>query len=299
MILRWVSGLLILAAPLFPARTLAQTPGGTDIYLAPLETVEGVFHVGDPVNITRREGYDNQPFFSSDGSLLLFTSIREGQADTYQYDLSRKKVVQVTRTEESEYSPTPLPRSTDFSVIQVEPDSSQRLWAFSQDGKGARLLLATVEPVGYHAWGNENLVALFVLGEPHTLQLVDLRQGKPIMIAEDIGRSLHKIPDRPAISFMQRTGEDIWWIKELRINSRRTVPLVKALPQSQDYVWTPEGCLLMARESRLFACWPDSTDWEQVADFGDQGLVGITRLAVSPWGDWLALVADRPARDED
>lgn len=290
---------LTAAAAAGPGARPARAQGGTDIYLATLGAKDGLVKIGSPRNITDRPGYDNQPFFTPDGARILFTSIRDGQADIYQYDLDAKAVSRVTKTAESEYSPTPMPGSTDFSVVQVEADSTQRLWAFSGDGKEARLLLADSGPVGYHAWGDDaNHVAIFVLGEPHYLQLVDLRRGPAVTVARDIGRSLLKIPGRNAVSFLQKRG-DMWYVDELDLVSKKTRPLIQAVPESQDCAWTPDGVLLMAQGTTIYACRPGKTEWKEVADFSGKGIGNITRMAVNPEGDRIALVAGEPAPDED
>src|SRR6267378_1894361 len=95
-----------------------------------------------------------------------------------------------------EYSPTPLPDGKGFSVIRVEADSTQRLWAFDRDGSRPRLVLDSIKPVGYHAWADAHALVLFVLGSPPTLQIADA--GSPgargEVLAHDIGRSLQRIP---------------------------------------------------------------------------------------------------------
>ncbi len=293
---RVIPGLAIIGVLIRCGVALAQ--GGTDIYLAPLEITENGIRIGEPVNVTDRPGYDNQPFFTPESESFYFTSIHKDQADIYRYDLERKRIVRVTATPASEYSPTPVPGSTGFSVVQVEADSTQRLWEFSADGKGSTVILAAIQPVGYHAWGNANKVALFVLGEPHTLQLADVRSGHGMHIAENIGRSLARIPGRANISFMQQTDEETWWIKDLSVATRRVKPIVKALPGSQDYAWTPDGGLLMAAGSTIHH-WDGRGDWEPVADFAELGLATITRLAVSPDGNWLAMVVDEASPEEE
>src|SRR6266540_2471943 len=153
-----------------------QGPPATDIYLAGLRVARGRVTVDAPVNVTARPGYDNQPFFLPDGRAFLYTSIREdSQADTYRYDLERGRSVRLTTTRESEYSPTPLPDGNGFSVVRVEADSTQRLWAFDGDGTRPRPVLDSINPVGYFAWGDAHTLALFVLGTPPTLQIADTR----------------------------------------------------------------------------------------------------------------------------
>ncbi len=68
--------------------------------------------------------------------------------------------------------------------------------------------------------------------------------------------------------------------------------MTKTLPGSEDFVWTPDGIILSASGSKLFKFEPKKDrEWQEVADFSSAGLKGITRLAVSPKGDRLALVA--------
>src|SRR5437773_7923985 len=183
---------IVQAAPAAPAG-----PPATDIYLADLRVAQGRVSVGVPVNVTARPGYDNQPFFLRDGRAFLYTSIREdSQADIYRYDIDTKTSVRLTATRESEYSPTPLPDGSGFSVVRVEADSTQRLWAFDLAGSPPRLVLDSIKPVGYHAWADAHTLVLLVRGSPATLQLAAAASpsGRGEVIARDIGRSLQPVP---------------------------------------------------------------------------------------------------------
>ncbi len=289
---RWVvTGLLAASVLALPGPAAAQGPPGTDVYLLPM--VDGRPAAGPPRNATARPGYDNQPHFTPDGSALLFTSVREdGQADTYRLTLPDGLPARVTRTTESEYSPTVTPDGGGFSVVRVEADSTQRLWRFGLDGGAPRLLLERVAPVGYHAWVDDRTVVLFVLGDPATLQVAELGSGTAREVARGVGRSLHRVPGRSTVSFTRlRDGER--WIDELDPASGHTVPLAPALPESEDLAWTPDGRILMASGSVLHEWDPraGAPGWRPIRDFGPDGLQGITRLAVSPDGRWLALVA--------
>jgi hypothetical protein len=264
---------------------------GTDIYLAPLRSEAGRFTVGEPVNVTKRAGYDNQPFFTPDGRSLLYTSIDAGgRADIHRLDIAAGRSVNVTNTPESEYSATPLPDG-GFSVIRVEADSAQRLWRFAADGTSPSLVLADVEPVGYHAWGDASTLALFVLGSPATLQIADARSGRARVIAEGIGRSLQKIPGGAEVTFVRRTGEDGFRVEAVDVRSGTTRVLVDAVPGGEFHAWTPDGALLMTSGMKLYEWRPTSPRWREVADFTAQGL-RLSRIAVSPAGDRIALVAD-------
>lgn len=283
---------LAAACAIAPAGPLpAQAPPATEIYLAGLSVLEGEVSVGTPVNVTGRPGYDNQPAFSPDGRTLLFTSYRGGQADTYRYDLAEGTVARVTDTPESEYSPTPIPADSGFSVVRVEADSAQRLWRFEPDGSVPTPLLPEVEPVGYHAWGGPGAVALYVLGDPATLRLARPATGEIRTVTEAVGRSLQSVPGREAVSFVQRSEEGSW-IVELDVASGDTTYLVRAPEESEDHAWADSETLLTGRGSALYAWRRDGDDgWREVADLALFGVEGITRLAVSPGGGRLALVA--------
>ncbi len=178
-------------------------------------------------------------------------------------------------------------------MIRVEADSAQRLWSFDMDGRNPKLLLEDVMPVGYHAWGNERILALFVLGAPPTLQLADANTGRASVVEQNIGRSLHRIPGQLAISFVHKISDDEWWIKRLDLRTQQITPLVRTLSGSEDYAWTPSGYVLMGRGSILYQWNSGAAGWTAVADLSSQGIDGITRIAVSPAGDRVAIVGNR------
>jgi len=269
-----------------------QAPA-TDIFVADMSVDEGRITLSGWRNVTDRNEYDNQPSFMPDGGSLLYTSGRGGQTDTYRYDLSTGRSTPVTQTPESEYSPTVMPGGQRFSAVRVEADSMQRLWSFALDGSSPQVLLTEVAPVGYHAWAAHDQVALFVLGSPPTLQVADIRSGTARQREESIGRSLHPIPGQLAVSFLHK-GEE-WWIKTLDLEMDRITTIVRAVEGSEDYAWTPGGLLLMGSGSELFVFDPSmDSDWRFVADLASEAITGVTRLAVSPTGTHLALVAVRP-----
>lgn len=271
-----------------------QAPPATDIYVAELRVVDRRVSIGSPLNVTARPGYDNQPFFLRDSRSFLYTSVHDDQADIYRYDLNRTISVRVTATPESEYSPTPLPEGDGFSVVRVEADSTQRLWAFNADGSRPRLILDSIKPVGYHAWANEHTLVLFILGAPPTLQIADARSSDAPgeVLARDVGRSLQRVPGREAVSFVQRDSVAGASLQEFDVRTHRVTKLVRAPASADFFVWTPQSVVLTASGTKLYQWDPQrGGDWELVADFAAAGLTNVTRLAVSPKGDRLAIVA--------
>lgn len=279
------------------ARSLvAQAPATSDVWLVDIAVRGGRVRLGTPINVTARPGYDNQPAFLADGSGLYYTRIGDdGQADVWRYDIASRHTDQITTTSESEYSPTPLPGQPGFSVVRVERDSTQRLWRIIPPAPPA-LLFEHIAPVGYHAWATPTIAALYLLGEPSALVLANVATGRVDTMARDIGRSLHPIPGRPAVSFVQWVGRREAWLAEVDVANRAILRLVRMPAGAEFHVWTPHGLVLTAVDAKLYQWDPLSGgSWKEVANLRGAGLRGITRLAVSPSGDRLAIVAV-PAR---
>lgn len=288
-------GLALCCASASPmaAGVAAQAPS-TDILLARLELDGARVETGGWLNVTNRQGYDNQPAFTRDGTSLLYTSQRQGQTDIYRYDLESGAISRLTLTPESEYSPTPMPAGGRFSTIRVEADSTQRLWSFALDGTDPRVVFPDIVPVGYHAWVDAELAALFVLGAPPSLVTARPGPGGGVVRASDVGRSLHPVPGRRAVSFLHR-NEAGRWISVLDPETGTIARLAPALEGSEDFAWTPTGVLLMGQGDRLNAFDPlTDEEWRPVADLTVAGIDSISRIAVSPDGRWVAVVAAIP-----
>jgi len=157
----------------------------------------------------------------------------------------------------------------------------------------AEVLFRNLDGVGYHAWGSETTLLLYVFGEPPTVRIVDLTTGESEVIAGGVGRSLNKIPNRNAWSFVERVSADEAWISEINIGTHEVRRLISAVGGSEFHAWTPEGVLLMALGSRIYQWDPEmDRDWLRVADLADMEIT-VSRIAVSPDGSMIAIVGIR------
>jgi dipeptidyl aminopeptidase/acylaminoacyl peptidase len=270
------------------------SPPDTEIFLAPLNVAAGrPPSLGAAINFTNTPGYDNQPSFMPDGRAILFTSMRGGtQTDIYRYDIAARTTARLTSTPEGEYSPTVTPDGAHISAIRVEADGTQRLWRFTLDGQQPELVLDRVKPVGYHAWIDDRTLALFVLGQPATLQLADTRTGEAAVVARGVNRSIQRVPRKGTISFVDRDEDGSLMVRELDPKTRQVTTLAAAVPGAKeaDLAWTPDGMLLMAEKDILYGRRETDASWRRLADLAALGMHGVTRLAVSPKGDQIALV---------
>jgi hypothetical protein len=283
-----------------PMIASAQAPAGTDIWAFRITGSPPTVDLASAIRVSERPGYDNQPHFPPGQRLILYTAIDSlGQADIWSYDLRSGQHRNLTRSApESEYSATVMPSLARFSAIRVEADSTQRLWSFESGGTNPELVLEEIAPVGYHAWLNQDTLALFVLGNPATLQIADVPRGTAEVVAENIGRSLHRIPGREAFSFVQLGPEGPGTITEFDLPTGETRPIAPLLEGNEFYAWTTAGTILMGQGSSLYRWTPgESPPWQEVVDLLPAGILGISRIALSPEGGWIAVVAQDPEDD--
>jgi len=284
-----------------PSPSPAATPPASDIFVVEVKNRHDykastdALIFGQPKKITDFVGYNNQPFFMPDGKSILYTSIRNKQADIYRYDIQTGVTTQVTNTSESEYSPTLMPDRKNISVVRVEADGkTQRLWKFPLAGGPPSLIVEDIKGVGYHLWLDDHTLALFIVGgsgKPNYLETYDMRTRKSEFVTDNPGRVIRRIPNQNKFSFVHKVSNDHWEIKAFDLRTRTSSSLIATVPGSEDYAWLPDGRLLMGKDSKLFVVVPLSGNkWSPADDFAVPGLIGISRLAVSPKGDRLAMV---------
>jgi hypothetical protein len=152
--------------------------------------------------------------------------------------------------------------------------------------------------VGYYAWANDSTVAMFILGRPASLQLGNVDAGHADTIALAIGRSLHRIPSSQRISFVDKSDSTTWWIRSLDPASRAIAPVAPLPTAVEDYVWTPRGELLTSDGKGTILAWQPKTSepnyaiWKAIGAIDSTVAGKITRLAVSPNGRYVAIVAE-------
>jgi hypothetical protein len=146
--------------------------------------------------------------------------------------------------------------------------------------------------VGYHVWTDNSHIAMFILGEPNTLHYLRLPTKEDTVLAQNIGRSLHQIPNERAISFIQKNSATSWEIKKLDTETMFISTITPTLPGREDICWTPDGKIITSDGKKLFVFDPKKgKSWKEIPlPAGAELLKGVSRLAINSKGDKLAVV---------
>ena len=275
---------------------LAQGLPQTDLWLASINSDSSGLVIGEPEKINISVGYNNQPHFSVDGVFVYYTREMPGedgvaQTDIAAFNLETRATTMVAQTALSEYSPTPVPGRNALSVIQVEPDERQRLWAINISNGEMDLLLPDVEPVGYHAWYTDHKVAMFILGESFTLHTSELGVNGSVEIADNIGRTIRKHPETSEILFVDKNSVP-WQIAAFSPAENRVRSIMPLFPAGEDFTVDNNGNYWTGNGSRLYRRSGDDKRWELMADFSAIGIRNISRLAVDSTHSKIVITSD-------
>jgi hypothetical protein len=292
--------------------TSAIAQQASDIYVAKLN----FWHkqpITDLVQVTDTKRYSNQPYFF-DSQHLYFTQAepinREGddlQMDIFVYQLNDESIKNLTNSAESEYSATPVPNTSGMSVIRVNEQNKQELWKIDAKGKASEHLVPAIEPVGYQVWVNAHQLLLFVLGEPHTLQLVDTKTPNALgkVIDSNIGASLYQFEQSDWFLYSKMDeskmdGKNM--LKAYHAKDGVTENIVE-LPERSSYfsvsatghVVTSDGDTLYHRQIiKKGKSLQAQGAWTPIKIDSKACQNGISRTAISHFGDKIALVCNRP-----
>lgn len=270
----------------------AQVPT-TNIYLFDFEQDKNDIELSNPKFLTafNSKGYNNQPSFFAD-DLLYLSSTYKGESNTeiIELDLRREEITRVTKTTQSEYSPTLTPDGKHFSVIRqknTEP-MDQHLWQYPLDRSGeGEAIIDELTNVGYHSWIGPYKVIMFLVGDPHQMVEYNVVDGKQEIIAEDIGRSLHRKGN--ILYYVEKVSRKFWYLKAYNFVFNTVEVITQTIREKEDFVITEDGTFLMSAGSILYAYTPDEDrSWREVADLSEYGLDNVTRMALA--SDKIALV---------
>jgi len=270
----------------------AYAQSGSEILLFDLKIKKNKITLSNPKNITNHTGYDNQPGFSRTEPVLYYSSFNDdGRSDIKSFNYQTGETNSVTQTPEREYSSTHTPDNAYLSCIIQRDNGAQDLGKYPLAGGDPYVIIDNMT-VGYHVWANNSHLAMFILGEPNTLHYLRLPTKEDTVLAQNIGRSLHQIPNERGISFIQKNSGNEWQIKKLNTETMAITTIASTLPDREDICWTPGGKIISSDGSKLYMLDPKKGKTWKVIELnnGAELLKGVTRLAINLKGDKLAVV---------
>jgi hypothetical protein len=284
----------------------AFAQAGTEIFLFDLKFANGQVVLSNGTNITNRKGYDNQPHFHPSKKLIYFSSFNDsGRSDIKYYNVETKETRNLTLTHEREYSPTVTPDQKFISCIIQRDNSAQDLAKIPIEGGKPQVLVWHLK-VGYHAWVRPNKVFMYVLDDSahNSLHNYDVNTNIDTVIAENIGRALHKIPGEDALSYVQRLSGNQHVIKRYVLATGVSSPIVQTMAGQDFFCWvqgSPEtggkrfllssdGSKIYAHEDHSYTEFRDKS-WHPVIVEGNATMFkNVTRMAVNSDNTRLAVV---------
>lgn len=266
----------------------------------------GRFAVSNLVNISKHPGYDNQPAFFPDGKLVYTSQIalldETGHA------------VQAVIHDFANGTSTPVPGALGFSPTPAADGSLMLLrdgHVVLHDPSGKESQLTETKDAGYFARFDEQTWALYMNDKQRRIVIYDPKTKALDTMAIGSISAPFRIPDKRAVSFVavepfpMPEGEAAktapprkFVLRQLNLDDRQVTTLATVpFRTSGSHVWTSRGTLLIASGHTIYEWNPAKPDdWPIAATFDDPELQGLTRIAISPRGDRIALVST--PRDE-
>lgn len=265
--------------------------GSSEVFLFDMETEKDTVRLLNKRNISNNEGYDNQPSFYNDNT-VLFASNRGGQTDIVAYRINSNKISWISSTPRgSEYSPLKIPDENAISAIRLDTNGLQRLYRYDFESGKSKEIIKDLK-VGYHLWYDQHIIVSTVLVENRMdLVVSNLKDGTKFTFQKNVGRSLHKIPNSHLISFISKEGAT-GIVKSMNPVSGATKEIIELVDKSEDIAWLNDGTLVTGYDNMLLGLKPGmDNEWELLSRFDASEIRGISRLAISANGRHLALVA--------
>lgn len=290
------------------AATLSAQINDSEVWVGSLNLASGRLVVSNLVNISNHPGYDNQPAFYPDGSRLVFTSqIAEldetGHAvQAVIHDFASGRSTPVIGA--LGFSPTP---AADGKTLMMLREGHVIL----RDGAGKETAMTETTDAGYYTRFDERTWVLFMNDKQRRIVIYDAKMKTLDTMALGSITAPFRVPGKRAVTFVATEpfpvpeGEAAksapprkLVLRQLDLTNRKVTTLATIpFATSGSHVWTSRDTLLIASGHTIYEWSPaHPDDWRKAAEFDDPELQGLTRIALSPRGDRIALVST--PRDE-
>lgn len=271
---------------MFTTGCFAQLPE-TDLWLFSLKNEKGNLSIRKGENITQRKGYDNQPSFSSNETVIYYSSVREdNQSDVFEYAIASKKTRQLTYTKESEYSPTPLARTNEMACVTVQQDSAQIISVYEKNKADKTDALkvrewkniSSFDSVGYFVFLNQDSLLYYKLTKPHSLRLRSLSSDKDIFIAANPARGFKAISRSRFIFGIKDSSSVYYYLYDCVL--KKGIFLSNYPSVNEDIFFHPVLGIMKSEGAQILVFNEPEKQWKKLFDFSTYGIKKITRFAI-------------------
>ncbi|HBY67473.1 MAG TPA: hypothetical protein DEG69_06785 [Flavobacteriaceae bacterium] len=266
----------------------------TEVYLMDITSAYSGLEVYNFKNISNNSGYDNQPSFV-DNDTILFAGNNTNQTDIASYSISsEEKSFLNPPTEGGEYSPMQIPNSEKITAVRLDPNGKQRLYTY--DKKEPQKETIPNLQVAYYAFKDEKTLLASVLAQNElNLVVANVKTQKVDTLKYNAGRSIHKVPNtKRTMSYTFLNEDGNYDVYQLNMDTLESFFVAELPIGIQDHIWLSESKLLIGSGDKLFLYdLFGNGEWQEVANLSEHNITNITRLAVSPNGKKLAFVAEQ------
>lgn len=266
----------------------------SEIFLLDIKFKQDKIEISNVKKISNNKGYNNQPIFVSNNK-VLFTSERNFQNDIVEYNSIDNSLKYLTNTQTSEYSPIRY-KKNKVTAVSLDEKGEQYLRIYNIKDNTFKIPF-TDKIVGYYNYSKKirNLIISSVLENNQlVLYTSNLKTKEHTYIDNNTGRSIHNIPKNKfgeeKISYISKK-DSIWNINYVDLSSYNTKTITTTLNNNEDICWFKDGSILTSYKNNLYIFNSKlSKDWKLLCSLEEYGITNISRIAINPDNDKLALV---------
>ena len=266
----------------------------SEIFLLDIKFKQDKIEISNVKKISNNKGYNNQPIFVSNDK-ILFTSERNLQNDIVQYDSSENSLKYLTNTLTSEYSPIRY-KKNKVTAVSLDEKGEQYLRIYNIKDNTFKIPF-TDKIVGYYNYSKKirNLIISSVLENNElVLYTSNLKTKEHTYVDNNTGRSIHNIPKykfgQEKISYISKK-DSIWNINYVDLSNYKTKTITTTLNNNEDICWFKDGSILTSHKNNFYIFNSKlSNDWILLCSLEEYGITNISRIAINPDNDKLALV---------
>jgi len=284
----------LLLVTLFFSNCISIAQPNTEIYLMDISFSETEFTISNFRNISNNEGYDSQPSFA-DNNTLLYSRTHQGQTDIARYVISENNYYWINHsTTGGEYSPQSFPKSKNVAAVRLDTTGLQRLYLYDFKTMESTLLIEDLQVAYYSFFDKKTILSSVLSGNNLDLVISNLSKKTNDTLIENVGRSIHKVPNsKEEMSYTSVNEDGNMDIFQLDMKSLESFFVAELPTGIQDHIWLDDSKLLIGSRNKLFMLdLFGNGDWKLVTDLSEFNIKNITRLALSPNGKTLAIVAE-------